>query len=82
MEEASHDVPLYGEIARLDGTTARLPDETPILRLRHLLERHDLAVDMLRVVNDLLQYKGLMLRTGTAVGGCHTDLRAELHQRR
>lgn len=67
MEEALHDVPLYREFARLDGATARLPDETTILRFRHLLERHDLAVDMLRVVNDLLQHKGLLLRTGTAV---------------
>jgi IS5 family transposase len=39
-----------------------LPDETTILRFRHLLEKHDLAVDMLRVVNDLLQAKGLMMR--------------------
>jgi IS5 family transposase len=33
-----------------------------------------LAVDMLRVVNDILQAKGLMLRTGTAAdatGGGH-----------
>jgi transposase, IS5 family len=67
MEEALHDVPLYREFARLDGALDRLPDETTILRFRHLLERHDLAVDMLRVVNDLLQHKGLMLRTGTAV---------------
>ena len=66
MEEALHDVPLYREFAKLEGATARLPDETTILRFRHLLERHNLAVDMLRVVNDLLQYKGLMLRTGTA----------------
>ena len=44
-----------------------LPDETTILRFRHLLERHDLAVDMLRVVNDLLSVKGLLMRTGTAV---------------
>jgi IS5 family transposase len=66
MEEALHDVPLYREFAKLDGATARLPDETTFLRFRHLLERHDLAVDMLRVVNDLLQHKGLMLRTGTA----------------
>jgi IS5 family transposase len=49
------------------GATARLPDETTILRFRHLLEKHDLAVDMLRVVNDLLQHRGLMLRSGTAV---------------
>ena len=67
MEEALHDVPLYREFARLDGATARLPDETTILRFRHLLEKHNLAVDMLRVVNDLLQRKGLMMRTGTAV---------------
>ena len=67
MEEALHEVPLYREFAKLDGATARLPDETTILRFRHLLERHDLAVDMLRVVNDILQAKGLMMRTGTAV---------------
>jgi transposase, IS5 family len=67
MEEALHDMPLYREFAKLDGSTARLPDETTILRFRHLLERNDLAVDMLRVVNDILQAKGLMMRTGTAV---------------
>ncbi|MFT3820149.1 MAG: IS5 family transposase [Rubrivivax sp.] len=67
MEEALHDVPLYREFAKLEGVTARLPDETTILRFRHLLERHNLAVDMLRVVNDLLSHKGLMLRSGTAV---------------
>lgn len=67
MEEALHDVPLYREFAKLDGAMSRLPDETTILRFRHLLEKHDLAVDMLRVVNDILQAKGLMMRTGTAV---------------
>ena len=67
MEEALHDVPLYREFAKLDDAQARLPDETTILRFRHLLERHDLAKDMLRLVNDLLGAKGLMLRTGTAV---------------
>ncbi len=67
MEEALHDVPLYREFAKLDGMTARLPDETTILRFRHLLERHNLAVDMLRVVNDILQAKGMLMRTGTVV---------------
>ncbi|MGC4077987.1 MAG: IS5 family transposase [Rubrivivax sp.] len=67
MEEALHDVPLYREFARLDGATQRLPDETTILRFRHLLERHELAADMLRLVADLLQHKGLMLRTGTVM---------------
>jgi len=67
MEEALHDVPLYREFAQVGAGLVRLPDETTILRFRHLLERYDLAVDMLRVVNDLLQAKGLMLRSGTAV---------------
>ncbi len=67
MEEALHDVALYREFAKLDGVMARLPDETTILRFRHLLERHNLAPDMLRLVNDLLQHQGLMLRTGTVV---------------
>lgn len=38
-----------------------------ILRLRHLLKRHELAVDILRGVNDRLQHPGLMLCNGTAV---------------
>lgn len=67
MEESLHDVPLHREFAGLGDGVSRLPDETTILRFRHLLEAHDLAVDMLRVVNDILQAKGLMLRTGTAV---------------
>ena len=67
MEEALHDVPLYREFAMLGDGVSRLPDETTILRFRHLLERHNLAPDMLRLVNDILLAKGLMLRTGTAV---------------
>ena len=67
MEEALHDVPLYREFAGLDSWTQRLPDETTILRFRHLLENHKLAEQILAVVNDLLQGKGLMLKTGTVV---------------
>jgi IS5 family transposase len=66
MEEALHDVPLYREFARLDDV-GRLPDESTILRFRHLLEKHDLARDMLRIVNDLLGYQGLLLESGTAI---------------
>ena len=67
MEEALHDIPLYREFAGLGDGAVRLPDESTILRFRHLLEEHDLAADMLRVVNDILQAKGLLLRAGTAV---------------
>ena len=67
MEEALHDVPLYREFAGLDAGITRLPDETTILRFRHLLERHHLAGPMLAAINELLRSKGLMLRAGTVV---------------
>ena len=38
-----------------------------MLRFRHLLERQDLALDMLFLVNDTVGAKGLLLRTGTVV---------------
>jgi transposase, IS5 family len=67
MEEALHDTPLYREFIGLDGAMDRLPDESTILRFRHLLEKHDLAAAMLRIVNELLTAKGLMLKSGTVI---------------
>jgi len=51
MEEALYDIPLYREFARLDAGITHLPDESTILRFRHLLERNDLAVQILAIVN-------------------------------
>jgi transposase, IS5 family len=42
MEEALHDIPLYQEFAHLDAGMTRLPDESTILRFRHMLEAHGL----------------------------------------
>jgi IS5 family transposase len=67
MEEALHDTPLLREFAGLGGWEDRLPDESTILRFRHLLEKHQLAEQIFRVVNDLLSQRGLLLRAGTAV---------------
>lgn len=67
MEEALHDVPLFREFAGLGGWSDRLPDESTILRFRHLLEKHKLAEQILGLVNELLCAKGLMLRAGTVV---------------
>ena len=67
MEEALFDVPLYREFAGLPSGVARLPDESTILRFRHLLEQHGLAAKMMAFVNDLLRDQGLMVKTGTAV---------------
>lgn len=67
MEEAVHDVPLYREFIGIDLGADRLPDESTILRFRHLLEQHQLAPAMLLLINELLHTRGLMLKAGTAI---------------
>lgn len=66
MEEELHERPLYRRFAGLDGA-ARLPDESTILRFRHLLEKHQLAPQVLATINAGLAQQGLMLKTGTVV---------------
>lgn len=67
MEEALHDIPLYREFAHLDAGITRLPDESTILRFRHLLEQHDLGQQILAAVNAQLTERGLMLKQGTVI---------------
>jgi len=67
MEEAQRDLPLYREFAGLEGPIRRLPDESTILRFRHLLEEHKLGEAILATVNVILQRHGLMLKAGTVV---------------
>jgi len=67
MEEALHDMPLFREFAGLEAWDERLPDESTILRFRHVLENHKLSALILQTVNDLLTAKGLLLKSGTVV---------------
>jgi IS5 family transposase len=66
MEEALHDMPLFREFAGLTWDS-RIPDESTILRFRHLLEKHKLTEQILATVNAVLLDKGLMLKAGTVV---------------
>ena len=66
MEEALHDMPLFRDFVGLSWGSAT-PDESTILRFRHLLEEHKLAEQILKTVTDLLESKKLLLRTGTIV---------------
>jgi IS5 family transposase len=45
----------------------RLPDESTILRFRHMLEAHGMGQQILATVNAKLIDRGLMLKTGTVV---------------
>ena len=67
MEEALHDIPLYREFAHLDAGITRLPDESTILRFRHMLVEHQLDQQILVAVNAKLIDRGLMLKTGPVV---------------
>ncbi len=67
MEEALYDTPMFREFAGLDMGEDHLPDESTILRFRHLLEAHNLSVPILATVNATLTTKDLLLKQGTVV---------------
>lgn len=67
MEEALYDTPMFREFAHLEMGEDHLPDESTLLRFRHLLEAHGLAEQILATVNATLTAKGLLLKQGTVV---------------
>ena len=67
MEEAFYESPVLRRFAGVDLGAAAAPDETTILRFRHLLEEHDLCGEMLDAVNRYLEGKGIRISTGTIV---------------
>src|SRR3990167_9765647 len=66
MEEALFETPLYRDFAGL-SSAQRIPDRVSILRFRHLLEEHQLSIQILATVNSTLAAKGLLLKNGTAI---------------
>ncbi|SQH32410.1 transposase IS4 family protein [Pseudomonas mucidolens] len=66
MEEALYEITPMHQFAQLT-LSAPIPEDTTILNLRHLLEKHKLAPAILAVINGYLQEKGLSLRQGTIV---------------
>jgi IS5 family transposase len=67
MEEAFYESPVLRRFAGVDLGVAAAPDETTILRFRHLLEQHELCGQMLDTVNHYLETKGIRISTGTIV---------------
>jgi IS5 family transposase len=66
MEEAMFETPLYRDFTGL-SSAERIPDRVSILRFRHLLEEHQLSLQILATVNSTLAAKGLLLKNGTAI---------------
>jgi transposase, IS5 family len=67
MEEALYDRLSFQRFTGLDGFTDAVPDETTILRFRHLLEAHELTQSLLDRVNAYLMQAGLVVRRGSIV---------------
>jgi IS5 family transposase len=67
MEDALYDSESMRRFAGLDLTAELVPDETTILRFRHLLEQHRLTEKLFAEVRALLEERQLLLKSGTIV---------------
>ncbi len=67
VEEALYDVISMREFVGIDLGSEPAPDETTILRFRHLLEKHSLGRRLFEEVGRHLQAQGMKLSTGTIV---------------
>jgi len=67
VEELLYESPAVRRFVGVDLGIASAPDETTVLRFRHLLEKHDLGGLMLEAVNVHLEAKGIKIATGTIV---------------
>ena len=73
MEEALYDIQILRNFAGLDAFEDHLPDETTILRFRHLLEKHGLADAIFDEVQAVLVENNLLLKQGSVVDATLID---------
>jgi len=66
-EDALYDSESMRRFVGLELSEDAIPDETTILRFRHLLEQHRLTERLFDTVRGLLEAKGLLLKAGTIV---------------
>ena len=67
VEEALYDSASMRRFVGIDLGREPAPDETTMCKFRHLLEKHGLAEQLFRAVNQHLQDHGLKLSQGTIV---------------
>lgn len=66
-EDSLYDSESMRRFAGVELAEDVVPDETSILRFRHLLEEHNLTAAIFVEVRHLLEQKGLLLKSGTIV---------------
>jgi IS5 family transposase len=67
MEDALYDSESMRRFAGIELSEDAIPDESTILRFRHLLEKHCLTQAIFAQVRTLLEQKRLLLKSGTIV---------------
>jgi transposase, IS5 family len=66
-EDSLYDIESMRRFAGLELAEDAIPDESTILRFRHLLEKHQLTERIFGEIRALLEEKRLLLRSGTIV---------------
>ncbi len=66
-EEMVYDRNSFQKFLGIDLLSQKAPDETTILNFRHLLEEHKLQERFLRIVNAVLEKRGLLMKEGSIV---------------
>jgi len=66
-EEAIYDRNSFQKFLGIDLLADEVPDETTILKFRHLLESHKLPKKIFKIINRYLTEQGLLMKEGTIV---------------
>jgi IS5 family transposase len=66
-EDSLYDIESMRRFAGIELTEDEIPDESTILRFRHLLEAHHLTEQIFAAIRTLLEEKRLLLKSGTIV---------------
>jgi len=73
MEDTLYDSESMRRFAGIELVEDAVPDESTILRFRHLLEQHRLSEQIFALVRGLLESKRLLLKSGTIVDATIID---------
>jgi IS5 family transposase len=73
MEDSLYDSESMRRFAQIELLDDAVPDESTILRFRHLLEQHKLTERIFGLVRNLLESKRLLLKSGTIVDATIID---------
>jgi IS5 family transposase len=67
LEESIYDSYAMRKFMRLDYFKEGVPDATPLLKFRHLLEKHELQKKLFDTLNEILERTGKIMHGGTII---------------